>query len=374
MMALSAQQTGSVSAAFDAARNLQAAGNLEEAKKIYGQILIGIPHHAQSLTMLSSIAYQQGEDAQAEAYLDRAIDIYREILPSMPRNLNVRGPLVNLLLARNRTAEAQDLCAELLVPLNPIRATSEDFMRRRHAGKDRGLPLILLNTLPKSASESIWNRLAEGLGMAQSHLSIGLFPDCSLLPARVQSAAEGGLIAKEHIPADSHNLRILSEQGVDRLVFHVRDPRQAALSWAHFVRDDVSMRLMAPIWRKVVPPRDILRGDFSELLDWCIERYLAVQIAFIQAWLDVAEGNGTGPSVHFLSFEHFLSEPEAYIGELLEFFEIDRDRFSEDGEAEVVHLRKGQTEEWREILSPSQQERAWSMLPRAMVEHFAWQP
>lgn len=372
-MAQMAQQTGSVSAAFEAARNLQAAGSLDEAKRIYGQILIGIPHHAQSLTMLSSIAYQQGEDTQAEAYLDRAIDIYREILPSMPRNLNVRGPLVNLLLARDRTAEAQDLCDELLVPLNPIRATPEEFMSRRNASKERGLPLILLNTLPKSASESIWNRLAEGLGMAQSHLSIGLFPDCSLLPARVQSAAEGGLIAKEHIPASDHNLAILAEQGVQRLVFHVRDPRQAALSWAHFVRDDVSMRLMAPIWRKVVPPRDVLCGDFQQLLDWCIEHYLTIQTGFIQDWLEVADGKRGALEVRFLSFEHFLAEPEAYLAEVLDFFEIDRGRFAAESEAEVVHLRKGQTDEWREVFSTAQQGRAWELLPRAMAERFGWQ-
>ncbi len=372
-MAQLAQQAGSVSAAFEAARNLQAAGSLDEAKKIYGQILIGIPHHAQSLTMLSSIAYQQGEDTQAEAYLDRAISIYHEVLPSMPRNINVRGPLVNLLLARDRQAEAQKLCDELLVPLNPIRATPEEFMRRRHDGKARQLPLILLNTLPKSASESIWNRLAEGLGVAQSHLSIGLFPDCTLLPARVQSAAEGGLIAKEHIPASAHNLAVLAEQGVRRLVFHVRDPRQAALSWAHFVRDDVSMRLMAPIWRKVVPPRDILRGDFADLLDWCIEHYLAIQVAFIRAWLEVAASAEHDLEVRFLTFERFLTEPEGYLAEVLEFFEIDESAFAAEAEAEVVHLRKGRSDEWREVLSPAQQSRAWSRLPPEMAARFDWQ-
>ena len=372
-MVQSAPQAGSVSAAFDAARNLQAAGSLDEAKKIYGQILIGIPHHAQSLTMLSSIAYQQGEEAQAEAYLDRAIAIYQEVLTSMPRNINVRGPLVNLLLARDRSAEAHALCDELLVPLNPIRATAEEFMRRRREGKARSLPLMLLNTLPKSASESIWNLLAEGLDIAQSHLSIGLFPDCSLLPARVQSAAEGGLIAKEHIPATSHNIEILTEFGVNRVAFHVRDPRQAALSWAHFVRDDVSMRLMAPIWRKVVPPRAVLEGAFPELLDWCIERYLTIQIDFIQAWLDAADDPNVALEVRFLSFERFLAEPEDYFAELLDFYGIDRARFAAEREAEVVHLRKGQTDEWREVFNSAQQSLAWRMLPPAMAERFGWQ-
>ena len=371
-MAQLAQQAGSVAAAHNAARELQAAGNLEEAKRIYGQILIGIPHHAESLSMLASIAYQQGQDAQAEAYVDRAIGIYQEVLRSMPRNLNVRGPLVNLLLARNRTEEAQELCAELLVPLNPIRADADEFIRRRTLGKERGLPLMILNTLPKSASESIWNRLAEGLGMAQSHLSIGLFPDCSLLPARVHSAVEGGLIAKEHIPASAHNLAVLKANGVDRLVFHVRDPRQSALSWAHFVRDDVSMRLMAPIWRKVVPPREVLQGEFNTLLDWCIERYQAIQVDFIRDWMTVADDPKSGVAVKFLSFERFIEDSEGYLGEVLDFFDIDRAGFASEAEAEVVHLRKGSSDEWRKVFNAEQQRRAWSMMPEAMTERFGW--
>ena len=372
-MAQLAQQTASVAAAHEAARKLQAAGNLDEAKRIYGQILIAIPHHAESLSMLASIAYQQGQDAQAEAYVDRAIGIYQEVLRSMPRNINVRGPLVNLLLARDRTGEAHELCEGLLVPLNPIRASADEFVRRRTASVARNLPLMILNTLPKSASESIWNRLAEGLGMAQSHLSIGLFPDCSLLPARVQSAAEGGLIAKEHIPASPYNLGVLANSGVKRLVYHVRDPRQSALSWAHFVRDDVSMRLMAPIWRKVVPPRALLEGEFSALLDWCIDRYLAIQIAFIADWMAVAEARESDLEVTFLSFERFIADPDGYLGDVLDFYDIDRAGFARDAEAEVVHLRKGSLDEWREVYSAEQQSRAWSMIPKAMAERFGWQ-
>ena len=369
----SAPLGSSINAAFETARNLLAAGELDQAKRIYGQILGNIPHHTESLTMLASIAYQQGDDIQAQAYVDRAIEIYREVLPAMPGNLHVRGPLVNLLLARDRTAEAQALSADLMLPLNPIRASADEFVRRRRQSVERGLPAMLINTLPKSASESIWNRLAEGLDMAQSHLSVGLFPDCCLLPARVQSAAEGGLIAKEHIPATAHNIAALANNGIDRVVFHVRDPRQAALSWAHFVRDDVSMRLMAPIWRKVVPPVEVLRGDFSGLLDWCVDRYLPIQTAFIQGWLEVAADRDRRLEVLFLTFEEFLAQPEAYFERLLDFYDIDRSLFAADADAETVHLRKGQTDEWREVLGRAQQDRAWDLLPATMVEAFGWQ-
>ena len=161
---------------FRAARQFQADGELDRAKRGYGEVLARVPHHAESMTMLASIAYQQGDDTQAEAYLDRSIEVYQAVLEHMPKMVRARAPLVNLLLARGRVAEAEALMAGLELRLNPIRASSKEFTQRRRASIERGLPAMLINTLPKSASESIWNKLAQGLGMAQGHLSVGLFP------------------------------------------------------------------------------------------------------------------------------------------------------------------------------------------------------
>jgi hypothetical protein len=192
---------------FLTARQQQAEGCLDEAKRLYGKIMGRVPHHAESLVMLASVAYQQGDEVQAEAYLDRAIGIYQAVLKQMPDLLRVHAPLVNVLLARRRPSEAESHAETLQLPINPIRAEPAEFERRRRDGIARKLPAMLINTVPKSASESIWNKLAEGLGLAQGHLSLGLFPDCCLLPHRARAAAQGGLIAKEHISATPFNLK-----------------------------------------------------------------------------------------------------------------------------------------------------------------------
>lgn len=376
-MSQSTQQSPSPAEAYEAGRRFQAAGNLEEAKRHYGQVLIAVPHHAEALIMLASIGYQQGDDVQAEAYLDRAIGIYRQVVAQMPENLGVRAPLVNSLLARGRRDEAEHYIGDLKLPLNPIRATPQAFMQRRKEGIARGLPTMLINTLPKSASESIWNRLAAGLGLAQSHLSLGLFPDCCLVPARLQSAASGGLIAKEHLPATPFNLQQLARHGLTKVVFHQRDPRQATLSWAHFVQGDVSMRLMGPIWRKTVPPAHVLRAPFPELLDWCIDHYLPIAVDFILGWTNLANRPGQPTpdrpiEVLFLTFEQFLAEPERYFERILEFYGIDRAAFAAEAEAEVVHLRRGLVDEWREAFTPAQQARAWRHIPAELAEAYGW--
>ncbi len=357
---------------FAAARSRQAEGHLNEAKAAYGEILARVPNHPESLTMLSSIAYQQGDDVQAEAYIDRAIAVYKAVVQQMPQMTKARGPLVNLLLARGRVQEAEDYVADLELTINPVRSTIADFTRRRRIGKAQGLPAMLMNTLPKSASESIWNKLAEGLTLGQGHISVGLFPDCCVVPIRVMAACEGGFIAKEHLPATPFNIKCLADGGLTRMVCHVRDPRQATLSWAHFVRDDVSMRLIAPIWRKTVPPRSVDKADFAGYIDWCIEHYLPLLIEFQQGWIAVEQDPEQPIDVLMLTFEEFLAGPEDYCGRVLDHYGIDRTLFRAGAEAEVVHLRKGQAEEWRDVFNAGQRERAWELIPRELAERFGW--
>ena len=371
-MSQPAQQGFALEETFAAAREHQGAGRLDEAKRLYGQIMVRVPHHAESLIMLGSIAYQQGDDIQAEAYLERAIRIHRAVIQQMPKLLRVHASLVNSLLARQHPDEAESCVRNLELPINPIRATMEEFLSRRAQGIQHKLPAMLINTVPKSASESIWNKLAEGLSLAQGHLSIGLFPDCCLIPFRVRTAAEGGLIAKEHISATPFNLEVLAESGLDRMICHLRDPRQATLSWVHFVRDDVSMRLMAPIWRKIVPPLAVPKDDLAKQIDWSIDHYLPHLIAFIRGWVEADEDPGQSIKVLFLSFEEFRAEPAAYFEQVLAFYDIDRRRFAAETEAEVVHLRKGLLDEWRQVFSAAQQKRAWDLIPPDLAERFGW--
>lgn len=359
---------------FVQGRQQQASGDLSQAKRAYGEVLALIPHHADALTMLGSIAYQEGDDLQAEAYLERAIAIYGAVVAQMPGQLRARGPLVNLLLARGRIEEAQSHADALELPVNPVRATPQEFMRRIRFGRENGLPPILINTVPKSASESIWNRLAEGLYMGQGHISLGLFPDCCVLPARVRFAQQGGFITKEHIAATPYNLAALSQNGLSRVVCHLRDPRQATLSWAHFVRDDVSMRMMAPIWRKIVPPASLPRDDIEAFVDWSIDHYLPHLVDFVRGWIAVEQAPDAAVQVLFMTFEQFRTAPESYFEQILSFYDIDPAAYRSDAEAKVVHLRKGQVDEWREAMSSAQRKRAWKAIPKDMAARFGWEP
>ncbi len=359
---------------MELARGHQAAGELTRAQALYREVLRSAPGQPDALTMLASVGYQLGDDAGAAAQVDAAIAAYRRMLLSAPNNHGVRAALANLLLARQRRAEAEAVIAKAAVAFNPIRASQAEFDARRRRGRERGLPGILINALPKSASESIWNRLAQGLGIAQGHISIGLFPDCLAVPYRVREFSRGGMAAKEHLPATTHNVAALAEAGVERVIVHVRDPRQALLSWAHFLEGDVRKRLLAPLWRKTTPPADFFRQPFATQLDWHIEHYLPIIVRFIDDWVEAGGSPAAGISVKFLTFEAFKADASGYFDELLAFFGIDPVLYAAEAEAEAIHLRKGAVDEWRGVFTAEQAARIWQRIPARLAEMFSWSP
>lgn len=359
---------------FDRARQRHLAGDLPGARELYHRVLAAAPNHIETLMMLASVAYREGHDELAHSNLDRATDICRTALAQGPGDHALRASLANLLLARGAGDEAQGHLRALEIPVNPVRADRAEFEARRSGAAARGLPSILLSTLPKSASESIWNKLAQGLGLAQCHFSLGLFPDCTLVPARVKATAGGGVIVKEHLAPTPYNLEVLAAHGFERVVVHLRDPRQATLSWVHFARDDINKRLMAPLWRKIVPPGTVLGRDLEAQIDWCIDRYLPYLIGFLRDWLTIEAEPLGRPEVLFVTFETYRREPATYIERVLKFHGIAPGLFGPQAESEVVHLRKGLIDEWRDVFSERQHRRAWEQIPRDMAERFGWRP
>lgn len=362
----------SLAQAFELARRLQGDGKLDDARKLYERLLNFQPKHPGALTMLASIGYQQGQDIQADAYLKRANAIYSDLLSQHPDDTQIRAALVNQLLARGERGAAEGYAEHLQLQMNPVRSDPSTFARTRERAIQQGRSPMLINTVPKSASETIWNRLAAGLGMAQSHVSMGLFPECTVLPYRMQTFMQGGIIAKEHLPATAYNVRQVRAAGINRMIFHVRDPRQATLSWAHFVQDDVSMRLLAPIWRQVVPKAQVLDDGLSATIDWAIDRYLPQLVKFMTDWDALGRDPDQDLEVKFLSFEYFREHGDAYFDEVLDFYDIPRETFEPGADSEDVHYRKGELEEWRDVLTRAQARRAWEQIPRDLSRRFGW--
>jgi hypothetical protein len=89
---------------------------------------------------------------------------------------------------------------------------------------------ILLNTMPKSGSIYIAKSLSKILGLPMMHLGnrYALVGQVDVHDAYTFSA--GGFVSHNHLAPSPENLQVLQHFKL-KMVLHLRDPRQALLSW-----------------------------------------------------------------------------------------------------------------------------------------------
>jgi len=237
------------------------------------------------------------------------------------------------------------------------------------------LPPILFNTMPKSGSMYIAETLYTGLGVKPMRISGSYYPDDLIIRPWIEELAHGDRLTQEHLPAHPVNLALI-DMHLDRLVIHVRDPRQATLSWLHHVDKlrnqdrDFELAVLHP-----APPENYFDGDFAAKLDWQIDHHLPTLIEWTRGWVDADADEGFNARVLFTRYEQFNADEHAFLDTLLKFLDISADRFTHHGRAPergVVNFRSGRSGEWREVFSSEQQRRAASMIPAALAEKFDW--
>lgn len=181
---------------------------------------------------------------------------------------------------------------------------------------------LVIISLPKSATVFIQRSVEATLHAKHCLLSkpgAGQQMDAGLLhDFLAEPIATGGY----HAPPSSHNLQILSENGLSRIALVVRDPRDAVVSWwRHLERSDIRADLFA---------RDgTLRGGQRSLSYYAMQREdrLAYVIEhmypILQTWLaDWAAAMETRRDfhVHVLRYEDFVLDPAKRLQDLFGFF------------------------------------------------------
>lgn len=289
---------------FAAACRAHIAGDLAMAELYYRQCLSRRPDHDLTRYFLSGVLYERGGACMDEALnlirlaadsaphnaaiqftrgnictalelWHEAVDSYRCVIeahPDMPdAYLRIKAPM----LRSGRPDELVDLFdrAVRAYPRMALERTA-DFTERQAEARRRGIPPLLFVTMPKSASVYVLLRFAHGLGIPTCRVSLDLFPADQVIPSWAEGLAEGGAVCQEHVDASPANLARLRAAGLSRLVVHVRDPRQATLSWTHHLESMTGDR--AYLGDLVSPPLpdDYRSWHFARKLDWNIEHHL----------------------------------------------------------------------------------------------------
>jgi hypothetical protein len=233
-------------------------------------------------------------------------------------------------------------------------------------------PSLLLNTMPKSGSVFLMHTLSETLGCGRLHLGsmYSLIDQISL--EKMQAFAKGGWVAQDHLAPSLENLQMLKHFGC-AMVLHVRDPRQAMVSWLHHLdrvhreQGEEPLLLVAPR-----PPSRYFTWDFIDKIDWQIDHYLPQAIDWLVRWLTVYDGREI--PILLTDYRELSGDADRLCHRICSFYGIAAEelRFVDIPKTIENHFRLADDEEWLRVLTPAQIERVNALLPAELANRFGW--
>jgi hypothetical protein len=260
-----------------------------------------------------------------------------------------------------RTSEAAGLLDDLFAANPTMIAISihdpldnQDALDLREKRIAEQLPSAAVITQTKSGSVSVGAVLASGFGLPT--VTYAMVTE-AVVPSWAWDFSRGGACYVTHLRPTADAVAQIEMAGINRVFVHMRDPRQAYLSWLHY----------APgLWGARQP------ADFAERFEHQFSWYLEA-VDWIAGWAGASERLG----IHFSTFEAFVADRDGFIDRMVAAYGGDPRHF--DREAATTryagtdyHLRRGETDEWRRALAPAQIARLDAALPPFLADRFGW--
>jgi hypothetical protein len=251
-------------------------------------------------------------------------------------------------------------------------APSSKVGRQQENARGRGIPAIMFVAMMKSASEFIRENLIRALDVPEIELSVGTVPRDQVIPSAVRQLAKGGAIARSHLSAN--NLPVLAANGVDRLILHVRDPRQVVVSWVHHMRRISDMQFRWAVFHYDPPvPAEFRRWEFRRQLDWAVYNYLPGQLQWLEDWAAALDEVAPTP-VLVSTFEDFAHDQRAFFGKISDFLGVAEIRVPgahRQSAAAMRNFRSGHVDEWRGALTDTHIDFAAARV-EPLAKRFGW--
>jgi tetratricopeptide (TPR) repeat protein len=248
-----------------------------------------------------------------------------------------------------------------------------ELRQRQAAAQARGLPPIAFVAMQKSASEYIRANLLEAFDLPEIPVSIGTIPVDRAVPSALRQLARGGALCRSHMSGD--NARALADAGLDRLLLHVRDPRQVTVSWVLMMRRITEQEFVYSSAMYDPPVPDVYRSwAFEHQLAWGIENYLPGQLDWLQSWVDTLDGN-LPLRICVTTFEQFRKDQAAFYRRVLEFFAApvtDSEALNRRTAEAMRNFRRGSTSEWKDLFTAGQR-RALEPRLAPLAKRFGWE-
>jgi hypothetical protein len=242
------------------------------------------------------------------------------------------------------------------------KATVDRLLTAREKNIQRGLPSAVLISMGKSASVAVANIFNSGFHLPSFAYSL---INLKVIDSWARDYARGGACYVTHLDPSRETVARLKAAGLNKIIVHVRDPRQALVSLVHHF--------------DMYPEQIVKHRDDADAGRSVSERAMSVlpfyanSIHWITNWLEL-EGE---IDILFSTFEDFVTDRTAFVESYLKFYEGSRAYFSwQDAFGEHAgvdsHFRSGRTDEWREVFSEKDAEYLSSLLSQRLKGRFGW--
>lgn len=243
----------------------------------------------------------------------------------------------------------------------------------RQALEKQRLPPLLITTMPKSGTYYIAELFCRGLFIDSKIVSQQYFPDDTIRQPALRELMNGNAVNQDHFGASPINLTHIARH-TGRVLVHVRDPRQALLSYIHYLGTERFQANIPETLLFIYPPlpEDFYSLDLAAKIDWGIENWLPELIRWTAGWIEAEKAGMV--AIKFTRFEDMVADHTQFVHDILDFFGIQRERFVPPmlEARDATHFRRGEVDEWRRTFTPEQQIRATAQIPAELSKRFNW--
>jgi hypothetical protein len=284
-------------------------------------------------------------------FMSRANRFVTDVLDATGKTREVAARLDGLI--------AQYPNINILCDDNPAEVERVRQLRERNI--QRGLPSIAIVAQSKSASVTIDNIFSSGFGLPTVVYSIAT---AEVVESWARDFARGGACYTTHLYPRERNILRLKRAGLQKIIVHVRDPRQGILSLIHHIMQrDTYLHLRQ-------------NGFAERTIDEQLEDLLQVyfrRIAWLQGWVK-AENE---LDILFSTFEEFVQSRDDFVARYLDYYGGPTKYFRPDlaltmREGADYHYRAGEIDEWKRVFSGPRAAQLSALLPTSIKRRFNW--
>lgn len=246
-------------------------------------------------------------------------------------------------------------------------------------GRLRGNPPILMSTISKSGSTYLTNEVQKRTGSEYMKIMTGTdYTDRQVLSDALDTFSKGGLVCRQHFQPHDDLLSALSSRGIDRILFHIRDPRRALISWTFYQESTLRKNKRIGGFVRGTNAKEYAEMDFQDKIENQIENFLKPTVSLIQDWIDAEQNNPHGIKIKITKFEDMVSDPDPFFEEVVSFFgakhhpffkktvETARSATRKGSEYNKNKKRDSDVDEWEEYISDPLKQEILNSIPSSI--------